>query len=52
MSMLGFTYPHVATPREEHRQIVMATAASKLRPVHLAYQPPASSDFLSEQTSH
>jgi hypothetical protein len=23
-----------------------------LHPVHLAYQPPASSTFLSEQTSH
>jgi hypothetical protein len=30
----------------------MSLKISNLRPVRLAYQPPASSTFLSEQTSH
>jgi hypothetical protein len=32
--------------------LIMSVFATNLRPVRLAYQPPASSTFLSEQTSH
>jgi hypothetical protein len=42
----AFSKIHLNTPKSTFMKVV------HLRPVRLAYQPPVSSTFLSEQTSH